>query len=409
MKSFIQDFIKQLNITDKEFNVVNSNFYNRLQSGNDISLIFGEGYMNGEWTSNDLIIFIRKLFNMKGLHENLFLLWRKHPIISTKLIYSQIKQDLFRQFTDILQNNQSIILSKNVGEQHYDIPDILYEHMLDSQRQYTCGYWKSGTNTLEEAQQNKIKLIIDKMDIPDDSEMTILDIGCGWGGLTNAISQRYPKCKVMGISISKEQIDNASERYKSNPNLSYKFCDYRDLVEENLTNQNMKFDRIVSVGMFEHVGIKNYSMFFNVCKKLLTNDGIFVLHTITMPFIPRYITGGIRTIVDTWYDKHIFPGSYVPTCEIVLESIQSQNMMCHHMQNLSISYAKTLQEWYKNFVKSWNIIQKSNPEFFTPIFYKMWELYLITSIINFEHKILQLNQFVITKNEFKEMYVFEEK
>lgn len=399
-EAFLHDLLYEVNVTSSDFTVVNPNFYERLQSGDDISLIFGEGYMNGEWTSDDLVGFIHKIFKITQFHEHLFLLLRKYPVISTKLIYSQIKQDISRQITDILQNNQSIVLSKQVGEQHYDIPDILYKHMLDTQRQYTCGYWTNGTNTLEEAQLNKINLIIDKMNIPDDIAMSVLDIGCGWGGLTNAISQRYPKCKVTGISISKEQINNASERYCKNPNLSYELCDYRDMTE-----QGLKFDRIVSVGMFEHVGLKNYNTFFSVCEQLLTPDGIFVLHTVTSPVANKYITGGIRTTTDTWLNKYIFPGSFVPTCEMILGSVHTKGMMCHHVQNLSISYAKTLREWHRNFVTHWKTIQQSNSEFFTPNFYRMWTLYLLGCMVSFEHKTLQLNQFVLTKNEFKYMYV----
>ena len=225
------------------------------------------------------------------------------------------------------------------------------------------------------------------------------------GGLTNAISKRYPKCKLEGISISKEQIHFANEKYaKKNKNLKYYFCDYRDLP-----NKNKKYDRIISVGMFEHVGVKNYDTFFNICNSILMNDSIFVLHTITSSYVSTYLTGQEKYTNDKWMDTYIFPGSYIPTTEQILSSSQSQNLMYHHIQNLSISYAKTLQEWYNNFTTNWKIIQKSNPEFFTKKFYRMWEFYLLCSMVNFEKKRLQLTQFVFTKTKYNEMYIFSEK
>jgi cyclopropane-fatty-acyl-phospholipid synthase len=307
------------------------------------------------------------------------------------------------QITDTLQNNQSIKLSKKVGEQHYDIPDILYEYMLDSQRQYTCGYWKPDTKTLEEAQQNKMKLLIDKLQIPDNVEMNILDIGCGWGGLTNAISKRYPKCKVVGITISKEQINFANNKYGSKK-LKYIFCDYRDLP-----NKQTKYDRIISVGMFEHVGLKNFDTFFKCCENILTDDGIFVLHTITSPTQSLYLTGVEKHVTDVWINKYIFPGSYIPITEQILETINTQGLMYHHIQNLSISYAKTLKEWYKNFKAKWNKIRKSNPSFFTQEFYNMWKYYLLGCMVSFEIKTLCLTQIVLTKKKYDGMYIFNEK
>ena len=275
--------------------------------------------------------------------------------------------------------------------------------MLDSQRQYTCGYWKPGTKTLEEAQQNKMKLLIDKLQIPDNVEMNILDIGCGWGGLTNAISKRYPKCKVVGISISKEQIKAANEKYGSNK-LKYIFCDYRDLQKKQT-----KYDRIISVGMFEHVGFKNYDTFFKFCNNVLTDNGIFVLHTITSPTQSRYLYGVNKYTADKWIDKYIFPGGYAPTTESILTSINREGFMYHHIQNLSISYAKTLKSWYNNFKSNWNKIRKSKPSFFTQEFYNMWEFYLLSCMVLFETKKMYLTQLVLTKKKYNGMYIFTEK
>ena len=406
MEKLFQELLKSLKISNAEFQIKNSNFYKRLSSGENLSLMIGEAYMEKEWESDNLANVFRKIIISDNYYTKFIIpMFKQFPLETSKLIFNGIKIDVEEQIRHNLLNNQSIELSKRVGEQHYDIPDILYEYMLDSQRQYTCGYWKPNTKTLEEAQQNKIKLLIDKLQIPEDSEMYILDIGCGWGGLTNAISKRYPKCKIEGISISKEQIDYANEKYaQKNKNLRYYFCDYRDLP-----NKKQKYDRIISVGMFEHVGVKNYNTFFNVCENILTKTGIFILHTISQPRVSTYLTGQQKYIGDKWFDTYIFPGGILPTAEQVLSSAQSQNLMYHHIQNLSISYAKTLKEWYKNFTSNWKVIRKSNPKFFTKKFYRMWEFYLIAAMVNFEKKQFQLTQFVFTKTNYNGMYIFTEK
>jgi cyclopropane-fatty-acyl-phospholipid synthase len=407
MENVVSHIMKRVCVTKDEFEVVNPNFYKRLLSGDSLSLIVGESYMEGEWVSNDLLSFLRKINILDNYNELFFTAIRGVPIKTLLyiiiLIISICFNDIKTQIMDYLYNGQSIKLSKRVAEQHYDIPDVLYQHMLDKHRQYTCAYWKPGTTTLEEAQQNKIDLLVNKLQIPDDTEMTILDIGCGWGGLTNAISQKYPKCKVVGITISKEQIKYANDTH-GNDKLKYVFCDYRDLPK-----QNIKYDRIISVGMFEAVGMKNFNEFFRICEKILTDNGIFVLHTITRSEIIKYITGCENTTADKWIDKYIFPGGFIPTTESVLSSAIRGKLMYHHIQNLSISYAKTLKQWHNNFVEHWDTIKKSNPSFFTEKFYKMWEFYLLSSMIMFEIKHIQLSQYVFTKRSYPGMYIFTEK
>lgn len=401
MKELLYKMLDYLNVDKSEFRVVDSNFYHRLSNDHgDLSLILGESYMAGEWESDDLANFFRKVISSKNI--NTFL--KKHPLESSKLLLKLFKYDVKLIVNNAFKNNQTINLSKRVGEQHYDIPDVLYKYMLDSQRQYTCGYWKPGVKTLEEAQEAKINLIIDKLQIPDDAEFNILDIGFGWGGLTNAISQRYPKCNVYGITISKEQLKYAKKKYKTDK-LHYYYCDYRDLIKKN-----KKYDRIVSVGMIEHVGHKNYDVFFKICESILTNNGIYVLHTITKPHVPKYIFGmNKHNSSDAWMDKYIFPGGEAPLVERILQPAQNNNLMYHHIQNLSISYAKTLDAWYNNFTLNWNKIKKTNPDFFTDEFYRMWEFYLLSMMVSFEKKVMQLTQFVFTKKKYNGMYIFVEK
>ena len=404
MDKFTEELLKLCDVSTDEFVVTNSNFYDRLSKGGELSMIFGEGYMEKEWESKDLTNLLRKFMNNDVENYNSFFLrmLKDFPIKTSRIIFNTVQSEIKEHIYNYFYNSQTIELSNRVGEEHYDIPDVLYEHMLDSQRQYTCGYWTPETKNLEEAQQNKIKLIIDKLQIPENTEMHILDIGCGWGGLTNAILQRYPKCKIEGISISKEQIKYANEIYK-NQNLTYYFCDYRDLVKKN-----KKYDRIVSVGMFEQVGVKNYDTFFNVCENILVDNGIFVLHTITKSYNSTYMTGQPKYVTDKWIDTYIFPGGNIPLTNDILHSSQSQKIMYHHIQNLSISYAKTLNEWNTNFMKHWDSIQKTNPEFFTETFYRKWTFYLTSCMIAFEKKQMQLTQFVFTKTKYDGMYIFKD-
>ena len=399
MKEAIDHIFKLLDISKKEFEVVNDNLYRRLENGGDLSMIFGESYMAGEWKTADLAAFLRKVMVKDNYTELLYLSLKETPIQSFRLIWNSVYEELKSEFIEYMRNTQSIELSKRVGEQHYDIPDILYKYMLDSNRQYTCAYWKSGVANLEDAQTQKLKLVIDKLQIPEGAELSIVELGCGWGGLANAISKRYPRCTVTGASISKEQIKYCNDTYGTDK-LKYIYCDYRELL-----TTTKKYDRIVSVGMLEHVGIKNYDNLFKVCNHVLAENGIFVLHNVTRPNNLKYITGHNRYIETAWGDTYIFPGAYIPTLEEVAASFQSQGLMYHHIQNLSISYAKTLEAWYNNFVKHWDTIRKSNEKFFTPSFYRMWEFYLLTSMILFEKKSLQLSQFVLTKKKYDGMYV----
>jgi cyclopropane-fatty-acyl-phospholipid synthase len=394
MKAIIHSLIRLLNISKKEFYIKDDNLYNRFTLGGDLSLIFGESYMAGEWDSDDLTAFFNKILCYGEINQLLFMATKDAPLQMFRMALNIIVQDTITQFIDI-KNNQSIILSKRVADTHYDIPDILYKYMLDSQRQYTCGYWAPNISNLEDAQSAKIQLLIDKLQIPENTEMDILDIGCGWGGLVNAISKKYPLCKVEGISISMEQIKYANDKY-GNTNCYY--CDYRNM-------NGKKYDRIVSVGMFEHVGIKNYSDFFSICNNILADDGIMVLQTITSASQSKYYLSKMnRYCCNLWVDKYIFPGGYVPTSQLILDSIYNEGLMYHHIQNLSISYTKTLDAWQSNFNANWEQIRSSNEAFFTDTFFRMWNFYLSSFSSAFNNKKLYLSQFVITKKKYNKIY-----
>jgi cyclopropane-fatty-acyl-phospholipid synthase len=188
MKALVQSLIRLLDISKDEFYIKDENLYNRFILGGDLSLIFGESYMAGEWDSSNLTAFFNKILCYGEINQLLLIVAKETPLQMFRLALNIIIQDTITQYIDASNNNQSIILSKRVANNHYDIPDILYKYMLDPQRQYTCGYWAPNIHTLEDAQMAKIKLLINKLQIPDNTEMNILDIGCGWGGLVNAIS-----------------------------------------------------------------------------------------------------------------------------------------------------------------------------------------------------------------------------
>jgi len=394
MKALIHSLIRLLNISKKEFYIKDENLYNRFTLGGDLSLIFGESYMAGEWDSDDLTAFFNKILCYGEINQLLSMATKDAPLQMFRMALNIIVQDTITQFIDI-KNNQSIILSRRVADTHYDIPDILYKYMLDSQRQYTCGYWAPNISSLEDAQSAKIQLLIDKLQIPENTEMNILDIGCGWGGLVNAISKKYPLCKVEGVSISMEQIKYANDKY-GNTNCYY--CDYRNM-------NGKKYDRIVSVGMFEHVGVKNYSDFFSICNNILADDGIMVLQTITSASQSKYYLSKMnRYCCNLWVDKYIFPGGYVPTSQLILDSIYNEGLMYHHIQNLSISYTKTLDAWQSNFNVNWEQIRSSDEAFFTDTFFRMWNFYLSSFSSAFNNKKLYLSQFVITKKKYNKIY-----
>lgn len=408
MEEVMKNFIKKLKITKHEFQIVNNNFYKRLESAGDLSLIIGEAYMAEEWISTDLVSFLRKVMIIDNFTELLFSTFENTSINTSKLMVNMVLHDIKSQFKESIQNNQLVKLFKKNEindqnqNQNQNIPDILYEYMLDIQRQYTCGYWKPNTTSLEESHENKINLLIDKLQIPDNTEMNILDIGCGWGYLPNAISKRYPKCNIEGISISKEQIKFANNNYKSNK-LKYYVCDYKNLPKIK------KYDRIINVGTFEYISEKNFNNFFKICETILTNDGIFIFNIITKLTETDQNTGSDKTFTIKWIDKYIYPSRCIQTIEQIESSFQSQGLIYHHNQNLSSCYAKTLQEWYNNINKNWKIIKKSNPSFFTTEFYNMWEFYLLCYMVSFETKRMYLTQYVLTKKKYNNKYIFHQK
>jgi len=228
--------------------------------------------------------------------------------------------------------------------------------MLDPYMQYSCAYWDRGANSLADAQKDKLQLIGEKLQLQPG--MRLLDIGCGWGGLANYMHETFG-ISVVGLTISKEQLAFAKERF-GKPGIEFRLQDYRHCEDE-------PFDRIVSVGMLEHVGYKNYKVYFNKVFDLLKKDGLALIHSI----------GDTMTDVkcDPWIDKYIFPNGLLPSARHITNAIPEPYVI-EDWHNFGSSYDLTLMEWYKNFSKAWPELSKNLG--LDERFKRMWTYYLLT-------------------------------
>lgn len=317
------------------------------------SLGFGEAYMDGGWDCDQIDTLIEKIIRA-DLHER---------IKTWSTLWAVIKAKL--------TNRQSKNRAKQVGEQHYDLGNELYQAMLDPRLNYSCGYWRTAQN-LKEAQEAKLELICRKLQLR--SGQTVLDIGCGWGGFAKYAAEKYG-VKVVGITISKEQVKLAQELCQGLP-VEIRLQDYRMLTD--------KFDAIVSIGMFEHVGYKNYRTFIKKVQQLLREDGLFLLHTI----------GGNTSVHngEPWIDKYIFPNGMLPSPKQITAAIEKLFVL-EDWHNFSADYDKTLMAWYDNFKKAWPELRKKYDE----RFYRMWSFYLLSCAGSFRSRKNQLWQIVLSK------------
>lgn len=317
------------------------------------TLGLGEGYMDGWWDAPALDAFIYKVLSAR-LQDVIKLNWASVVAIAKAF----------------LLNLQSGARAFTVGEVHYDLGNDLYKAMLDSRMVYTCGYWKDAT-TLDEAQEAKLDLVCRKIGLkPGDR---ILDIGCGWGSFAKFAAERYG-ASVVGITISKEQAALAQDRCKGLP-IEIRVQDYRDVHE--------KFDHIVSLGMFEHVGVKNYRTYFKMAERCLKEDGLFLLHTI----------GGnaSRVTSDPWIAKYIFPGGVIPSVAQIGKAIEGL-FIVEDWHNFGTDYDTTLMAWFKNFDAAWPTLREK----YGDRFYRMWKYYLLSCAGAFRAREVQLWQIVLS-------------
>ena len=277
-----------------------------------------------------------------------------------------------------LTNFNFIKKSKMNVAHHYDLSDDLYSLFLDPKKQYSCGYFINENDTLEDAQNNKIQHIIKKLNIKANQK--VLDIGCGWGSLAIDIA-KSTNCEVTGITLSENQFNYCVKKAKKlnlENQVTFKLIDYRQLDE--------KFDRIVSVGMFEHVGRKFYKNFFKKIDNLLNDDGVSLVHTIGSVNPPRD--------PHPWITKYIFPGGYTPSLSEVVTPVEKAGLIVSDIEVLKLHYSHTLRHWKENCIK--NKIQIIN--MFDEKFFRMWEFYLASCESAFKWGDQVVYQFQLTKN-----------
>ena len=342
-----------------DISVHHSDFFSRiLKEG---SLGFGESYVEGWWDCKELDTLFYKLFKA-GIEKKIKSNWQ------LAFLFAKAK----------LLNLQTRSRAQKAIAHHYDIGNVLYERMLDPLMMYSCGYWKNVTG-LNEAQEQKLKLICEKLDLKPGQK--VLDIGCGWGGFAYYAAKNYG-VNVVGITISKEQRNVAIMKCQG-LKVEIRLQDYRDI--------NEKFDRIVSIGMLEHVGYKNYRTFINIICDNLTAEGICLLH---------FIGSNVKEIkTDPWIHRYIFPNGVIPSLSQIGEAIEGKLIMedCH---NIGPHYDYTLMSWKENFKNSWESLKSD----YDAPFYRMWNYYLSCSAASFRSRRLNLWQLVLTKPSFSASY-----
>ncbi len=347
-----------------DIRVLNPGFYDRILSG--ASLALGESYMDGWWKCEALDQLFDRIMSArldKTVRNDKCLLW---AVLKAKI-----------------SNAQSRSKAYMIGKRHYDIGNPLFSVMLDRRMNYSCGYWdKAGT--LDEAQEAKMDMICRKMMLKPG--MSVLDIGCGWGGLAGWAAEKYD-VRVLGITVSKEQVKFARQ-YCRGLDVRIEFMDYRDIKEQ--------FDRVVSVGMIEHVGYRNYGTYMEVVSNCLKEDGLFLLHTIAG-------NSSVRS-TDPWIEKYIFPNSMLPSARQICSAAEGQLVM-EDWHSFGQYYDPTLMAWHKNFIDNWDKIG----DMYDERFYRMWTYYLLSCAGSFRARRIQLWQVVFSKNGVRGGYEYKGK
>ena len=328
-------------------------------------LYFGEAYMNGSLVIENGTIteFLDLAFRNIGRGDINF--------------YGTVIKKIKGTFRYLTSFNKILKSKENVAH-HYDISEKLYDLFLDKNRQYSCAYFKNDNDTLEEAQKNKMHHIIKKLNIKPNQK--VLDIGSGWGTLALEIAKET-NASVTGITLSENQFEYSKNKAKE-MNLSnqveFKLIDYRQL--------NEKFDKIVSVGMFEHVGRKFYRTYFNTVSKLLNEKGIALIHTIGSTMPPRD--------PQPWITKYIFPGGYTPSLSEAVKPIEDSGLIISDIEVLRLHYAHTLRHWKERFLSKKDAVL----DMFDEKFFRMWEFYLASCEMAFKWGDQVVFQFQLTKD-----------
>jgi cyclopropane-fatty-acyl-phospholipid synthase len=357
VRKIVQEILSPAGITlngDRpwDIRISNEGFCRRVLGEGSLGL--GESYMDGWWECEDLAEFFRRLIPSQ-------------PEAKLKKNWKLLRYF----FQTAVINPGRKAKAYEIGEKHYDVGNDLYRHMLDKRMVYSCAYWRDAKN-LDEAQEAKLDLICRKLGLkPGDR---VLDIGCGWGSFAGYAAEKYA-VDVVGITVSQEQAALGRELCKGLP-VEIRLEDYRDV--------NDKFNHIVSVGMFEHVGCKNYRTYMEVANRHLKDDGIFLLHTIGN--CHSEVTG------DLWVHKYIFPNSMIPSMKQISEAVEGL-FVIEDVHNFGPCYDTTLSCWLDNFERSWDKLKETYDE----RFHRMWKYYLQMFIGAFRSRYLQVWQIVLSK------------
>tara|TARA_A100001011_G_C14179287_1_gene786080 strand:- start:18 stop:1187 length:1170 start_codon:yes stop_codon:yes gene_type:complete len=342
---------------NKDIIVNNKRMFEKIASNGELGL--ADSYIDGDWDSDNLEKTIYELLS------KLELLKTKIKKQSLNFIFMEIKA----QIKNRIQNN-SIKSSKRNISHHYDIGNDLYEKMLGKHMQYTCAYFNKPNMTLDQAQYAKMQLIAKKLDLKPN--MKVLDIGCGFGSMAQHLAKHHD-VYVIGVTLSKEQKSYADQHF-SHPKVTIELKDYR--------NVRGQFDRVYSVGMFEHVGRKRYKEYYDKCYELLKPDGIMLIHTIG--------TKTRRWSHNTFINKYIFPEAELPHIENLTHSFVDKWHL-EDWQNMGLSYAKTLRAWHAN-IGDWSGLDDYDERF-----RRMWNFYLLGCAATFQCRYTLLWQIVYTK------------
>jgi cyclopropane-fatty-acyl-phospholipid synthase len=335
-----------------DITVHNGKFYARvLRLG---SLGLGESYMDGWWDCPSLDQFFCRVLSA-GLDRN--------PSWNWRFVLPHLAATIF--------NRQSRSRARRVAEQHYDLGNELFENMLDHRMVYTCARW-GHASSLDEAQESKLDFVCRKLAL--QAEITLLDIGCGWGSLAKFAAEKYG-ARVVGITLSEQQMQLAKQKCKDLP-IEIRLQDYRDIDET--------FDRVVSLGMFEHVGYKNYRRFFEVAHRSLRPGGFFFLSTI----------GANRSVhaTDPWIDKYIFPNSHPPSA-VQISAATEGLFLLEDWENWAPDYDRTVMAWFRNFQQHWRNLEAR----YDQRFYRMWKYYLMVAAACFRTRKDQVWQILMSR------------
>ena len=342
-----------------DIQIHNPAFYSRVIAGGSLAL--GESYMDGWWDCRRLDRFFRRVTGArldKSVRKSGGIFW---PLLKSKLTDAQGRARAFE-----------------IGERHYDIGNDLFEAMLDKRMNYSCAYWKEA-DTLDAAQEAKLELTCRKLLLSPG--LRVLDIGCGWGGFAAYAARKYD-VEVTGVTVSREQVEKARQCCQGLP-VCIELQDYRQI--------RGIFDRVVSIGMFEHVGVSKYRTYMQVVHRCLKNDGLFLLHTI----------GGNSSVktVDPWIAKYIFPNSILPSARQITTAAEGLFIL-EDWHSFGTHYDRTLMAWHGNFTRNWDRLR----ERYGQRFYRMWTYYLLCSAGAFRSRRNQLWQIVFSKNGRPEGY-----